>query len=51
VVSVPLWYRGYVDTLKDRDYLEVMREHYESVPALLLAMPEPKWNYAYAPAK
>src|SRR5688572_19167743 len=51
VVSVPLWYRSYVDTLRDKGYMDVLREHYESVPAKLLAMPEEKWNYAYAPAK
>jgi hypothetical protein len=51
VVSVPLWYRGYVDTVGNRNYLEILREHYESTPALLLAMPEEKWNFAYAPAK
>lgn len=51
VVSVPLWYRSYVDSLRDKDYMNVLLEHYESVPALLLSMPEEKWNYAYAPAK
>ena len=51
VVSVPLWYRGYVDSLKNRNYLDVLREHYESVPSMLLALPDEKWNYAYAPAK
>ena len=51
VVSVPLWYRSYVDTLRDKDYMSVLRDHYYAVPAMLLAMPEEKWNFAYAPAK
>jgi len=50
-VLVPAWYQGYVNILGKRNFLDVLRDNYQSTPALLLSLPQGKWNYAYSPGK
>ncbi|MDQ3049724.1 MAG: DinB family protein [Bacteroidota bacterium] len=50
-VSVPDWYQGYINALRSRDFMKVLRESYGRNPALLLSIPDNKWNYSYSPGK
>ncbi len=50
-VSVPHWYQGYINELGSRNFIQVLRESYGRNPALLLSIPQDKWNYAYSPGK
>ena len=50
-VVVPAWYQSYVSVLGKRNFMDVLRDSYQSTPALLLSLPQGKWNYSYSPDK
>ena len=50
-VSIPSWYQGYVNAIGKRNYLDVLRESYQSTSSLLLSLQQEKWNYSYSPGK
>lgn len=50
-VSVPSWYQGYVNTVGNRNFLDILREYYQKTPSLLLSLTGEQWNISYAPGK
>jgi hypothetical protein len=50
-IPVPSWYQGYVNSLGNRNFIEVLRENLQGTPAVLLGLQQDLWDYAYAPGK
>jgi uncharacterized damage-inducible protein DinB len=50
-IPVPSWYKGYVTSIGNKNFMDVLLENYKSTPALLLSLTGDKWNYSYSPGK
>jgi uncharacterized damage-inducible protein DinB len=51
IESVPSFYRGYVNHVMDRNFLDAMHWSSEEMKAVIWTLPESKGDYSYAPGK
>lgn len=50
-IAIPEWYKGYVNSLGESDFMDVLIKQYNETPAFLSTLPEAKWDYAYNAGK
>jgi uncharacterized damage-inducible protein DinB len=51
IENVPQFYRGYVNHVIDKNFLDAMKWSSEEMSALITSLPESKSDYRYAPGK
>jgi len=50
-IQIPEWYLDYVNTVGERNYMDIMAENHTAVPSMLSKLSDVKWNHAYASGK
>jgi uncharacterized damage-inducible protein DinB len=51
IENVPQFYRGYVNHVIDKDFMDAMKWSSQEMSALIASLPESKADYRYAPGK
>ncbi|HMT28633.1 MAG TPA: DinB family protein, partial [Bacteroidia bacterium] len=50
-VEIPEWYQGYVNSIGNSDFTDVLLNQYTATPGFLEKIPVEKWDYSYASGK